>query len=217
MAYQQYGVWGHPGLRNLFGLDPSRPLWSQILSIIGQSAVIFGGPSIALITINYYPFLIQDRTLYIGGLASIGFWFLASFALFGANHFPRGTPGLVKLTFRAGWGLCMTGLFLGLGGIANGYNTPLVSRDAAVVSKRSTLHRDPSRRTYYMAVRAWPDSLAVVELGAPREVYENMNVPITSKDTPQTVLDAMRDAGQVRLILGKGRFGLDWLKRIELH
>lgn len=216
MAYQQQGVWGRPGLRNLFGLDPSRPLWPQILSIIGQSAIIFGGPSIALVTINYYPFLIQDRTLYIGGLASIGFWFLASFAISGNKDFPRGMPGVLKLQFRAGYSLCMTGLLLGLGGIANGYNTPLVSRDAAVVSKRPTLQRDPSRRTYYVAVRAWPDSRAVVELGAPREVYENMNVPITSKDTPQTVLDAMPDAGHVWLILGKGRFGLDWLKRIDL-
>jgi hypothetical protein len=216
MAYQQYGVWGRPGLRNIFGLDPSRPLWPQIFSIIGQFAIIFGGPCIALVTINYYPFLIQDRTLYIGGLASIGFWFLASFVLFGANDFPRGTPGSVKLTFRAGWGLCMTGLFLGLGGIANGYNTPLFNQDAAVVSKHQTLERDPSRRTYYVAVRAWPGSQSVVELGAPREVYNRLNIPVTPFDTPQTVLDAMPDAGHVRLILGKGRFGLDWLKRIDL-
>ncbi|MEA2823810.1 MAG: hypothetical protein QOF03_292 [Alphaproteobacteria bacterium] len=209
-----YGEWGRPGLRNLFRLDPSKPYWPQILSIIGQFAIIFGGPSIALVTIAHYPFLIQDRTLYIGGLSSIGFWFLASFVV--ANDFPRGTPQSVKLIFRAGYGLCMTGLLLGLSGIANGYGMPLISRTAAVVSKRPTLQRDPSARTYYVATRAWSGSQTVVELGAPREVYDNLNVPITAYETPQTMLDAMPDAGHVRLILGQGRFGLEWLKRIEL-
>ena len=65
MAYRQYGVWGRPGLRNLFGLDPSRPLWTQILSIIGQFAIIFGGPSIALVTINYYLSLPKTRFVHI--------------------------------------------------------------------------------------------------------------------------------------------------------
>jgi len=64
----------------------------------------------------------------------------------------------------------MTGLMLGLAGIANGYGTRLTTRDAAVVSKHSTSHRDPANRTYYVAIRAWPASRTVVELGAPREV-----------------------------------------------
>jgi hypothetical protein len=215
MAYQQYGVWGRPGLRNLFGLDPSRPLWPQIFSIIGQFAIIFGGPSIALVTINYYPFLIQDRTLYIGGLASIIFWFLASFAISGNKDFPRGMPGVLKLQFRAGYGLCMTGLLLGLGGIANAYNTPLVSRDVAVVAKHTTRHRDPARRTYYVAMRAWPPLRTVVELGASREVYDRLDVPVTAIGTPQQELDAMPNSGYVRLTVGQGRFGLEWLKRID--
>jgi hypothetical protein len=75
-------------------------------------------------------------------------------------------PQSAKLAFRAGFGLCMTGL-LGIFGIANGYDTPLVSREVPVVAKHQTLERDPSRRTNYVAVGAWPNSREVVELGAP--------------------------------------------------
>lgn len=184
--------------------------------MVGQFLIIFGGPAVGLVTIKHYPFLIEDRTLYIGGLASIVFWFLASFAMFGNESFPRGMPQFLKLQFRAGFGLCMSFLLLGLFGIANGYDTPLISRDAAVVAKHTTRHSDPAKRTYYVAVRAWPSSRAVVELGAPREVYDRLSVPLDAIGTPQAGLNAMPDAGHVRLVLGQGRFGLEWLKDIEL-
>jgi hypothetical protein len=144
------------------------------------------------------------------------FWFLASFAMFGSESFPRGMPQSLKLQFRAGFGLCMTGLLLGLFGITNGYDTPLISRDVAVVAKHTTRHSDPARRTYYVAMRAWPPSRTVVELGAPRDVYDRLSVPLVAIDTPQADLDAMPDAGHLRLVLGQGRLGLEWLKSIEL-
>ena len=171
-------IWWRPEGRSPFSLDPSKPRGPQIVSIVWQSVNIFGGPLLFLIAAKYYPFLIQDRTLYIGGLASIIILFLASFALFHDNSFPHGMPGGAKLLFRAGWGLCTAGLLLGLGLLANGYGTPLISREAAVVSKRPTLHRDPSRRTYYLAIRAWPGSRTVVELSAPRDVYDRLDVPL---------------------------------------
>ena len=208
-------VWWRPEGRSPFSLDPTKPRWPQIVSAVGQCFIIFGGPALALVTIKYYPFLIRDSTLYISGLASILFWFLASFALFGDKSFPRGMPRFLKLQFRAGYGLCMTGLALGLGGIANGYNTPLVSRDVAVVSKHPTRHQNPANRTYYVAMRPWPRLPTVVEIGAPREVYDRLDVPLTAIGTPQQELEAMPDRGYVRLTVGKGRFGLEWLKRIE--
>jgi hypothetical protein len=100
--------------------------------------------------------------------------------MFGSESFPRGMPQFLKLQFRAGFGLCMTGLLLGLFGIANGYDTPLISRDVAVVAKHTTRHSDPARRTYYVAMRAWPPSRTVVELGAPREVYDRLSVPLVA-------------------------------------
>ena len=209
-------VWWRPGGRSPFALDPTKPRLPQTGSMVGQFLIIFGGPAIGLVTIKYDPFLIEDRAIYIGGLASIVFWFLASFAMFGNESFPRGMPQFLKLQFRAGFGLCMTGLLLGLFGIANGYDTPLISRDVAVVAKHTTRHSDPARRTYYVAMRAWPPSRTVVELGALREVYDRLPVPLVAIGTPQADLDAMPDAGDVRLVLGQGRLGLEWLKSIEL-
>lgn len=209
-------VWRRREGRSPFSLDPSKPRGPQIVSIVGQCINIFGGPLLFVIAANSYPFLIENRTLYIAGLGSIITLFIASFALFHDNAFPRGVPWAAKLLFRAGWGLCTTGLLLGLGLIANGYGAPLISREAAVVSKRQTLERDPSRRTYYLAVRAWPNSRTVIELSAPREIYDRLHVPLVAVDTPQPVLDAMTDAGQVRLVLGDGRLGLECLRRIDL-
>ena len=83
-------VWWRSGGRSPFALDPTKPRLPQIGSMVGQFLIIFGGPAIGLITIKYYPFLIEDRTIYIGGVASILFWFLASFAMFGSESFPRG-------------------------------------------------------------------------------------------------------------------------------
>lgn len=73
-------VWWRPGGRSPFALDPTKPRLPQIASAIGQTLIIFGGPIIGLVAINHYPFLIENRTIYIGGLVSIVFWFLASFA-----------------------------------------------------------------------------------------------------------------------------------------
>ena len=65
-------------------------------------------------------------------------------------------------------------------------------------------------------MRAWPPSRTIVELGAPREVYDRLRVPITAIGTPQEELETMEDSGYVRLIIGEGRLGLEWLKQIEL-
>jgi len=167
------------------------------------------------VTVNRYPFLIEDRTLYLVGLSSIAFWFGASFIIPQLNDFPRGMPETAKLMFRAGFGLCMTGLLLGIVGIVNGYSTPVADREVPVVAKHQTLQRDPSRRTNYLAVRAWPNSRDVVELGAPIEVYDQLNVPLTTIHTPQAVLNEMSDAGSVHLAIGKGRLGWEWLKGIS--
>jgi hypothetical protein len=209
-------VWWRPEGRSPFALDPTKPRLPQIASMSGQSLIIFGGPAIGLATVKYYPFLIEDRTIYIGGLVTIVFWFLASFAIYGSEDFPRAMPQLLKLQFRVGYGLCMTFLLLGLAGLINAYNTPLVGRDVVVVSKHTTRQSNPANRTYYVAMRAWPPSRTIVELGAPREVYDRLRVPITAIGTPQEELETMEDSGYVRLIVGEGRLGLEWLKQIEL-
>lgn len=208
-------MWGAPAT-NRFGFDPARPRWPQIASMVAQLGYIFLGPGIFLFAADRYPFLIQDRTLYALGLGGIALFFAGSFLLFGESAFPRGMPWPRKLLFRAGFGMCTTGLVLGVALIANGYDTPLTTRDVAVVCKRATLQRDASRRTYYVGVRAWRDSRTVVELAAPRQIYDRLHVPAVRVDTPQADLDAMAATDVVRLVVGEGRLGWEWLQKIEL-
>jgi hypothetical protein len=199
-------VWWRPEGRSPFSLDPHRSVLPQIVSIAGQSLVIFGGPLLGLVGIQHYPPLVMDSTIYIVGASSIAFWFVVSFAFFGAKSFPAGMPKSMELMFRAGWGLCMTFLVVGIGILANGYGTPLISRDVAIVSKRPP---------HYVEVRAWPPLPTVAELPAPRDLYVHLAVPLSIVDTPQEQLAALPDRGQLRLIVGQGRLGLEWLATLE--
>jgi hypothetical protein len=201
--------------RNPFKLDPAKPVAPQIISTLGQSTVIFGGPLLGLSAINNYPFLIRDRTIYLGGIAGIVAFFLTSFLVFRHDDFLLGLPLVLRLMVRLGWGLGSTSLLLGITGISNGYGTPLKVRRAPVVAKHQTLQRDPGQRTYYVAVRPWPDSPTVVELSAPQSTYDRLDVPLDAIDTPQDTLNAMPDVGQVLLIVGNGRLGLEWLNRMD--
>ena len=209
-------VWWRPEGRSPFALDPTKPRAPQIASAILQCGIIFGGPALGLFAIAHYPPLVEDRIIYFDGIASISAWFSFSFFFFADRSFPKGMPMGMKLSFRAGFGLCMTFLLLGIGSIANGYATPITERAAAVVAKHETLQRDPSHRTCYVALRAWPGSKTVVELDASRDVYDRLKVPVTAIDTPEEVLERMTDAGEVELSVGQGRFGLEWLKGISL-
>jgi hypothetical protein len=107
-------VWWRPEGRSPFSLDPHRPVLPQIVSIAGQNLVIFGGPLLGLVAIQHYPPLVMDSTVYVVGASSIAFCFAASFAFFGAKSFPAGIPKSMELMFRAGWGLCMTFLVVGI-------------------------------------------------------------------------------------------------------
>lgn len=66
-------------LRRVFGLAPTKPKAPQIISILTQSTVIFGGPLIGPIAINHYPLLATDRALYIGGIG--GVWGIDRFGI----------------------------------------------------------------------------------------------------------------------------------------
>jgi hypothetical protein len=216
MASHAQEVWWRPGGRNPFALDPDKPALQQIGGNIAAVGFIVGGPVLGLVTIRQYPPLVMDTTLYTVGLASIAALFLASFALIPERMMPRGLPLPQRLAARAGWGLCGALMLLGLGGLANGYGTALFTRDAPAVAKHETLERDPARRTHYVSIRAWPGSRKVVDLGAPLEVYAQLALPITPVRTPNAALQAMPDAATIRLTLGKGRLGADWLKTIAL-
>src|SRR5271166_1521419 len=74
----------------------------------------------------------------------------------------------------------------------------------------------PDRRSHALYRRIGQHrARTVVELGASREAYDRLSVPLIAIGTPQADLDAMPDAGHVHLVLGQGRLGLEWLKAIE--
>jgi hypothetical protein len=215
MAHTQE-VWWRPEGRSPFALDPSKPRGPQIAAAIAQLAVIFGGPALGLVGIAHYPFLVEDRVIYFDGLASISLCFSASFLLFSDNSFAKGMPVSTKLAFRAGFGLTFAFLLLGIATIGNGYGAPMGERIAPVVAKHETRQRDRPRRTHYLAVRPWPERRTVVELGGPIEVYDRLDVPVTAIGTPEEALERMPDTGEVKLLVGQGRLGLEWLGGVEL-
>jgi len=177
---------------------------------------VFTGPLLGLWTIDNYPPLVSDATIYGVGLSSVALMFAASFVIIRDKSLPLGMPLSTKMAFRAGWGLCTAFLLLGIGGIANGWGMPLSTRDVAAVAKHQTRQRDPARRTFYVAVRAWPGKTQTVDLPVPRSTYEALDLPIEAIDTPQAVEAAMPDAARVRLTVGQGRPGLRWLQSVGL-
>jgi hypothetical protein len=209
--------WWRPGGRSPFSFDPDKPLWPQVLSAVGQATIIFGGPVIGLIGISHFPALVTDAAIYGLGLGSIFILFLASFPLIPARSLPKGIPLGAALMFRAGWSLCMTFLWVGAGLMLNGYDTLPITRDVAVVGKRESLQRDPTHRQYSLEVRAWPPSRFVTEVDTTRQVFEAASVPVVAVDTSEATLQTMTDAGTARLTVGRGRLGLDWVKKIEVR
>jgi hypothetical protein len=115
---------------------------------------------------------------------------------------------------RAGWALALSFLVLGVFGIGNGLGTPVQSRLVDCVGKRMSRERDPDRRQYVLQLRAWSDSSAVTEVDVPRSLYESMNVPLVEVDTPPQALAALPARARVRLSVGKGRLGVEWIKGV---
>lgn len=191
------------------GLDPSKPRGPQIAAIAAQMFGIVGSPVLGLIGMVRYPMLIPDRALLIGGLASIMFSFAAGFFILRGKIFKSDRSFFATLMGRFGIAVCATGWIAGLVDIANGYATPSIGKDVPVVYKRASLNSDPNRRSYYVGARPWSSSRDVVEITVPRELFTRLNVPDT--DPSRKDLDAMPDRGHVRMTLGQGRFGIEWL------
>ena len=201
---------------NRWGFDPKKRLGPQIASAAAQMVFILGGPAVALFMIGRYRPLIADQTLYVSGLSLIAIGFLASLAVpLNRKELSR-LPATSRFLYRVSLGFAFTAWVFGLGGLANGYGTPIFVRDVPVVAKHETVERDPARRTHYVSTRPWPGSRQVQDIDAPVSIYDSLQVPITTIHTSRAALQAMPDAARIRLVLGKGRLGLDRLKRVEL-
>ncbi len=183
------------------------------LSYFGMAA----GAGLGLLGRNNFSILGHDHAITIALLVGAVLSFFASFAV--SDDFfqlSRGTPQWGRLIVRAGLSYFAALALVGLFELANGYGTPLLSRDVTIVGKHISVSTARGTRVYhYVTIRAWPPSRTVVELDVPRTVYNEIQAPTTNSSS-QDELDDMTDSGTVRLLVGQGRFGVEWYKGLKL-
>ena len=195
-------------------LDPDKPRGPQIASIATQVFGMLGGLVLALIAMFYYPMLLTGTAFVVGGLGGIASGVAASFLIPRDRCFAPGMTGLTRLHVRLGIGVCATGWIAGLAGITNGYAMPVVEREAPMVYKRTTIPDDPEHMSYYVGARVWPLSRDVYEITVPRALYARLDLPSAGMHVPPKV-DALPGRGIMRLRVGRGRLGIDWLSGVE--
>jgi hypothetical protein len=191
--------------------DPSKPRGGQIACLAAEMFAIVGGPIFGLIGMVRYPILIPDRVLVLGALASIALWFAVSFLFLRSKYFPDDMPRSARLMMRFGIAICATGWAIGFIDVANGYATPVVTRDAAVAYKRASRDSNPGRRDYYFGARLWASPRDIVEITVPRDLFNRLDVPNTDLEGSHPAFYAMPNRGYVELMVGQGRFGIEWL------
>jgi hypothetical protein len=196
-------------------LDPNKPRGPQIACIAAEMFAILGGPIFGLIGMVRYPILIPDRVLVTGALASIVIAFACSFLIIRGKFFPNGMPFSARVMTRLGLAVCATGWVVGLIDVGNGYATPVITRDAPVAYKRATHDSDPDRRRYYFGARLWSSPRDVVEITVPRDLFDRLGVPNTDLERPRPNISALPNSGSVELMVGQGRFGIEWLHGVE--
>jgi hypothetical protein len=192
-------------------LDPNKPRGPQIARMAAQLFGIFGGPILGLIGMLKYPLLIPDDNLAFGGLASLALWFVVSVVVIRSWYFPKNTPLATRLEMHLGVAVCATGWMIGALDIANGYATPVVTRDVPIAYKRASREAEPS---YYVGARPWASPRDIIEITVRRELFDRLDVPDTDLQTPQPDFAALPNRGHIRLLVGRGRFDIGWLRGV---
>jgi hypothetical protein len=196
-------------------LDPNKPRGPQIACIVAQMFAILGGPIFGLIGMVRYPILIPDRVLVIGAPTAIVIAFACSFLIIRGKFFPNDMPPSARAMARLGLAFCATGWLIGLIDVSNGYATPVITRDAPVAYKRASRDNDPERRQYYFGARLWSSPGDVVEITVPRDLFNRLDVPNTDLERPRPNIGLLPNRGSIELMVGKGRFGIEWLHGVE--
>ncbi len=198
-----------------FHFDPSKPRWVQIMWLSIQLFWIFGGMVLALVSLFMYPMLLTGAGYAIMYLGPLAVGIVIGFFITPRTWLPADMPVLVKIQVRCGVGLFLAAWFIGIFGIVNGYATPIVVRDAPMVYRRTTTPSDPHHMTYYVGTRVWPSSRDVYEITVRPALFASLDAPVTTQwHIPQQQLFAMPDHGLLRLAVGRGRLGFDWLKGV---
>ena len=162
------------------------------------AALICVSPAPMIYAIDHYRFL-DDRTFEVWVAANV-VAFALSFGLIPRKIFPAFIPASGWVLARAGWSLGAVALCTGLVGIVNGaLDSSIESRDVPVLGKRATLQRIEANRIYYVESRPLPGSDRVIELAVPRDVFMRV-----------------RPGESIRLKLGTGTLGIEWIRGVEL-
>lgn len=188
--------------------DPSKPRGPQVAAMATQMFGIIGGPIFGLIGMLKYPLFLPDNALALGGLASLIVWFSVSLVVIRAWYFPKHTPFQTRLMIHLGVALCATGWTIGAFDLANGYAMPVVTEDVPIAYKRASGEADPS---YYVGARPWSSPRDIIEITVPHALFDRLDVPNTDLQTPRPDFGALPNRGHIRLMVGRGRFGIAWL------
>jgi hypothetical protein len=198
-----------------FSFDTSKPRWVQVLTCGAQIFGLIGGLVFELVSMLAYPMLLTGWGYMIVYLAPIAAGAVVMMFLTPRSWCPATMSPAVRVQFRLGMGLCVSAWFVGAFGIANGYGTAVVTQDAPMVYRRTSTPRDPQHMSFYVGARVWPASRNVYEVMVPQQLYAALDVPVvTQSHVPRHELDAMPDRGLLRLRVGQGRFGINWLRGV---
>lgn len=198
-----------------FHFDPNKPRWLQVVWLLTQIFGLLGGLALTVVSMFMYPMLLTGSgyaVMYLGP-AVVGL--LVSFLLIPRAWFPAGMSGPVRFQIRLGIGLFGAAWFIGIFGIVNGYGTSSVVLDEPMVYRRTSTPSDPRHMSYYVGTRVWPSSRDVYEIIVRRPLYDSLDLPVTTRwHIPRQQLYAMPDDGLLRLSVGRGRLGVDWLQGV---
>jgi hypothetical protein len=195
-----------------FSFDTSKPRWVQVITCGAQIFGLLGGLLFELVSMLAYPMLLTGWGYMIVYLAPIAVGAVVMMFLTPRSWCPATMSAPVRVQFRLGMGLCVSAWFIGAFGIANGYATSLVTQDAPIAYRRTSTPRDPDHMSFYVGARVWPASRDVYEVMVPQKLYAALDAPIiTGRHVSTQQLYAMPDHGVLRLRVGKGRLGIDWL------
>jgi len=198
-----------------FHFDPDKPRWLQVVWLLTQIFGLLGGLVLSVVSMLMYPMLLTGTGYAVVYLGPAAVGLLMSFLLIPRAWFPASMSGPVRFQIRLGIGLFGAAWFIGAFGIVNGYSTSSVVRDEPMVYRRTSTPSDPSHMSYYVGTRVWPSSRDVFEIVVRRPLYDSLDVPVTTLwHIPRQKLYAMPDDGLLRLAVGRGRLGVDWLQGV---
>ena len=175
---------------NIWGSTPRERLIGVVVVTL-----LCASPAPMIYAVRHYRFL-DDRTFEVWVVAVL-VAFALSFLLVRGRVFPAFVPVGGRVAARAGWSLGFVCLCIGLIGIANGaLDSDVEVREVICVAKRAPAGEQGSG--FYLDVRPWRGTDRTVALSVPRWMFREVAA-----------------GSNIRLTLGTGALGLEWVKKIE--